>query len=172
MAQEEQIKTTFERKAKLLGARESLGQGTATTIARATEGLTCEAHEGDYKITIDVGEASGGNNKGPNPGLLARAALGSCLAMSYVTWSAKRGLPINNVEVQIQADYDARGHYGVADVTAGYLEVRYNVTIESDAPEADILAMVDEADHHTAILDVFGRSQPMRRDVNIVAPKK
>ena len=170
MSQQERVKTAFERKAKLLAARESLGQGTAITVARATDGLTCEIEEGDWKLTCDVGDASGGNNKGPNPGLYARGALGACLVMSYVTWGAVRGIPIQNVEVEIHADYDARGHYAVADVSLGYLKVRYNVTIESDAPEADILAMMDKADEHTAILDVFARAQPVRRDVKIVAP--
>ena len=171
MSQEKKIKDAFERKAKLLAARESLGQGTATTVARLADGLTCEIEEGDWKLVCDVGEVSGGNNKGPNPGLYARAALGSCIAMSYAIWGAHRDIPIKNVEVEIQADYDARGHYGVSDITAGYLEVRYNVTIESDAPEAEILEMMDEADRNTAILDVFERAQPMRRDVRIVAPK-
>ncbi len=170
MSQEEQIKTVFERKAKLLAARESLGQGTATTVARSTNGLTCQIEEGDWKLTCDVAEPSGGNNKGPNPGLYARGALAACLAMSYTTWAAVRGIAIKNVEIEIQADYDARGHYAVGEVTSGYLDVRYNVTIESDAPEADILEMMDKADQHTAILDVFAKKQPVRREVNIVAP--
>jgi len=170
MSQEEQIKTAFERKAKVLAARESLGQGTATTVARSTNGLTCEIEEGDWKLMCDVPEPSGGNNAAPNPGLYARGALAACIVMSYTTWAVLRGIPIKNVEVEIQADYDARGHYAVSDVTSGYLEIRYNVTIESDAPEADILEMMDKADQHTAVLDVFANKQPVRREVKIVAP--
>ena len=75
MSQEKKIKDAFDRKAKLLAARETLGQGTATTVARLTDGLTCEIEEGDRKFVCDVGDAAGGNNKGPNPGLYARAAL-------------------------------------------------------------------------------------------------
>jgi uncharacterized OsmC-like protein len=169
MSQTDRIKQAFERKARLLAARDSLGRGTAKTIARVTDGLTCEVEEGPWKLTCDVGEESGGNNRGPNPGLYARAALGSCLAMSYATWAAKRDVPVNGVEVEIQADYDARGHYGIGDVTPGYLEVRYIVRVESDAPASDVLAMMDEADKNTAILDVFGTAQPMRREVEIIA---
>jgi uncharacterized OsmC-like protein len=172
MPHEERIKTAFERKVKALSARPSIGRGTAVTTARLIDGLTCEIEEGDWKLVADMGEVSGGNNKGPNPGILGRAALGSCLAMGYALWAAERDIRLKSVEVEIQADYDASGHYGVNDdVTAGYTEVRYMVTIESDAPEADITKMVDEADAHTPLLVVFGKPQPLKRELRVVAPR-
>lgn len=167
---DDKIKTAFERNAKALGLRPTLGQGTAATKVRVVDGLTCEIEEGSWRLVADMGERSGGNNAGPNPGVLGRAALGSCLAMSYAMWAAHRGVPLQGIEVEIQADYDARGHYGVADVPAGYVEVRYLVTIESDAPEPEIVSLLDEADAHTSYLDVFARPQPMRREVRVVAP--
>jgi uncharacterized OsmC-like protein len=171
MSQQEKIKTAFERNAKALELRPTLGQGTAVTKARLVEGLTCEVEEGDWKLIADAGEKSGGNNKGPNPGILGRAALGSCLAQNYAMWAARQGISLKSLEVEIQADYDARGHYGVADVTCGYLEVRYIVTVESDAPEADIIEWMDEADRHCPYYIVFGEPQPLRREVCIVAPR-
>ncbi|NIV03707.1 MAG: OsmC family peroxiredoxin, partial [Calditrichae bacterium] len=58
----------------------------------------------------------GGNNQGPNPGIFGRAALGSCLAIGYMRWAAKLGVPISKIDIEVQTDYDARGEYGVAKV--------------------------------------------------------
>ena len=171
MEGEERIRTAFERNAKAMTLRPSLGQGTAVTKVRLLEGLACEIEEGKWKLIADMGEKSGGSDSGPNPGVFGRAALGSCLAMGYAWWAARRGVPLSGVEVEVQADYDSRGHYGIADVSPGYTEVRYIVTIESDAPEEEILRMMDEADAHTPYYDVFARAQELRREVRVVTPQ-
>jgi uncharacterized OsmC-like protein len=112
-------------------------------------------------------EQAGGGGSAPTPGVLGRAALGSCLAIAYMMYAAKLGVPIAGLEVEIQADYDDGALFGVAAVPAGYSEVRYVVTVESDAPEADILRVLDESDAHDPYLDVFRRAQPCRREVRI-----
>jgi uncharacterized OsmC-like protein len=163
----ERIRTAFERNAKALSLRGSLGRGTAVTRVRVREGCTCEVTEGPWAFTVDMGEKSGGNNAGPNPGVLGRAALGSCLAIGYMMWAAKRGVAIDALEVEIQADYDSRGYHGVGEVAPGYEEIRYLVRVESGAPEAEVLGMLDEADAHSDYLAVFARPQKLRREVQI-----
>lgn len=170
MKGQEEIKAKFERNRKALQLRPSIGQGTAVTRVRLIEGLTCEIEEGSWKLTADMGEKSGGANRGPNPGILGRAALGSCLAIGYAMWAAKLDVPYSSLEVEVQADYDSRGGHGVDDVEPGYAQIRYVVTIESDAPESEILDMLDQADAHSDFWYVFARAQELRRDVRIVAP--
>lgn len=170
MKGEEHIRTVFARNAKALTLRPSIGQGTAVTNVRMREGFTCDVVEGPWKLTADLGEKSGGNNAGPNPGIYGRAALGCCLAMGYVRWAAMLGVPLSGLEVEVQADYDARGEYGVADLSPGYSEIRYIVTIESEAPEADIMRMLDVADVHTSFLAVFSQPQQVRREVRLMTP--
>ncbi|HMB90307.1 MAG TPA: OsmC family protein [Rhodothermales bacterium] len=169
MPDQDKIRAAFERKAEILARRPAIGQGTAVTKIRIREGMVCDVEEGPWKLTVDLGEASGGTNTAPNPGVYGRAALGSCLAMSYVMWAAKLDVPISHLEVEVQADYDAGSHYGVSDAPPGYQEVRYLVTVESPASEADLLHLLDKADAHTPYLDVFGRAQPMRREVRHLA---
>ncbi len=106
MDSKERIKIAFDRNAKALSLRPTLGTGTAVTRVRLREGLTCDIEDGEWKLTADMGEKSGGNNQGPNAGVLGRGALGSCLAMSYAQWAAQLGVPVAGVEVEIQADYD------------------------------------------------------------------
>jgi uncharacterized OsmC-like protein len=169
MAGRNQIKTLFERNREALTLRPAIGQGTAVTRVRVVEGMTCQVEEGDWKLTVDLGEKSGGNNRGPNPGVLGRAALGACLAQSYTMWAAYCGVPLDVVGIEIQADYDASGHYGIGDVTPGYSEVRYVVTVESEASEVEIAELLDEVDTHTPYLAVFGEPQPLRRELRVHA---
>lgn len=164
---QERIRNVFERNRKALSLKPAIGQGTAATRVCVKQGLTCEVEEGPWKLTVDMSSKHGGSSSGPNPGVLGRAALGSCLAMSYARWAAVLGVEITGLEVEIQADYDARGEYGVGDVLAGYGEVRYVVRIESDAPEMEIARVLDAGEEHTPYLDVFRHPQRVRRIVQI-----
>ena len=57
----EKIKTAFDRQTRALELRPGIGQGTARTKVRVTDGLTCEAEEGPYRLTVDMNEKWGGN---------------------------------------------------------------------------------------------------------------
>jgi uncharacterized OsmC-like protein len=161
------LKTTFERCAKALKLRPSLGRDTGITKARIREGLICDIEAGPWHFVADMPKAAGGSETAPTPGAYGRAALGSCLAVGYMMHAAKLGVPIRALEVEIQADYDDGALFGVSDAPPGYLEVRYVVTVESGAPEAEVLRVLDEGDAHSPYLDVFRRSQTCTRSVRI-----
>ena len=164
------LKTALERNAKALAMRPSLGQGTAKTRVRLKPGLECEVTEGAWTLTVGMGEKSGGNNAGPNPGILGRGALGTCLAVGYAMWAARLDVPIDTLEVEVQADYDSRGELGVSDeVTPGYSQIRYVVSIASPAPESAVLHVLDTADKYSPYLDVFRRALDVKRDVHYTA---
>jgi uncharacterized OsmC-like protein len=167
MSDAERIKTAFGRISEAMSRRPALGRGTGVSKIRVTSGLRCEIQEGPWRLTADMPEQAGGSGSAPTPGVLGRAALGSCLAIAYMMYAAKLGVPIAGLEVEIQADYDDGALFGVSAGPAGYSEVRYIVTVESDAPEADILRVLDESDAHDPYLDVFRRAQPCRREVRI-----
>lgn len=171
MESRERIRTSFQRNSRALKLRPSIGRGTAVTRVRLEGGLRCVIEEGGWRLVADLSPKSGGGDAGPNPGILGRGALGSCLAMSYVIWGAVLDVPITGVEVEVQADYDAGGHYGVAEVAAGYSQVRYVVTIESDAPEQEILRLLEIADERASYHDVFKRPVELRREVRILATR-
>lgn len=169
MSSPEKIQTAFNRTVKALSLKPSLGLGTGVSKAKITNGLTCEISEGDWKFFADMPEQVGGNIVGPTPGVYGRAALGSCLAIGYMMHAAKMNVPVNELEVEIQADYNDGALFGtVNNVPPGYLEVRYTITIKSSADENEILHMLDEADAHSPYLDVFSRGQKCVRRVNIV----
>jgi uncharacterized OsmC-like protein len=171
MSELEKIKLAVERGTKALTLKPSLGLGTGISKTRIKNGLTCEIQEGNWKFIADMPETIGGNVQGPTPGVYGRAALGSCLAIGYMLMAAKMNIPVASLEVEVQADYDDGALLGTSNVAPGYLEVRYTITIESEAAEEDILRMLDDADQHSPYLDVFSRPQNCKRDVHIISPK-
>ena len=79
----DEIRTIIERNVKAVTLRPSIGQHTGRTNVRLKPGLECEVIEGPWRLTVAMGEKSGGTNAGPSPGVLGRGALGSCLALGY-----------------------------------------------------------------------------------------
>ena len=166
-----QIKKAFERSAKAISLKPSLGYGTGLSKAKIINGLNCEITEGKWKFFADMPEGVGGNATAPTPGVYGRAALGSCLAIGYMMRAAVMQITIHSLEVEIQADYDDGVLLAVSDSFPGYSEIRYTVTVETDASQEDVMKLLDEADHHSPYLDVFTRGQTCIRKVNIVAAK-
>jgi uncharacterized OsmC-like protein len=115
-----------------------------------------------------MSDKAGGISAGPNPGVLGRAALGSCLAVGYAMWAARLDVELESLDVDVETDYDSRGELGVADeVPPGYLQVRYRVTVRSPASEADIRRVIDVADKYSPYRDVFARAHDIRRELVI-----
>jgi len=173
MAGAKDIKTIQERNIKALKLRPSAGQGTATTIVRVRSGVTCDIEDGGWKLVADEMPGDGGAGLGPDPGVLVRAGLGSCLAMGYVMWAALKDVPLDSVEVTVEADYDARGMFGVDDsVPPGWPAVRYTVVIGSPAPEEKVRELAEYADRVSPILDDLRRAVPVSGELRIAAGKR
>jgi len=171
MTSQQKIKEAVIRSSKALSLKPSLGLGTGISKAKVTDGLSCEITEGKYKLNADMPESAGGNASGPTPGVYGRAALGSCLAIGYMMKASAMNIKIDSLEVEVQADYDDGALFGTSPAPPGYLEIRYTVTIASDAAEDEILKMLDVADKQSPYLDVFARQQKCTRDVHIISSK-
>ena len=173
MADAKDLKTAIERNIKALSLRPSIGRGTATTVCRIRDGTTCDIEDGQWKLVADEMPGDGGNGLGPDPGVFGRAALGSCIAMGYVMWAAVREIPLDFVEVIVEADYDGNPIYGLDDATPpGWSAMRYKAIISSPAPDEAIRDLVDFADRHSSLLGSFDRAIPVTREVQITAPAR
>jgi len=167
----ERIRAAHARSVEAVRLRPARAMGTAVARVAVTDGMTCEVVEGPYRLVVDMPERLGGNGRGPNPGVYGRASLGACLAMTYVRWAAENDLPIRRLEVEIEADYDARGELGVDDgVTPAYTQVRYTVAVETDAPEEEVRRVFDYADRTCPYLHVWTDPLDLRRQLRITRP--
>ena len=170
MQNRETIKSALDRNVAAITAQPSAGQGTAVTRVHWRHGLTCAVDDGPWKLVVGMTGKHGGDDAGPNPGVFGRTALGSCLAIGYAMWAARMNVPIRSLEVEVHADYDARGELGIDDsVRPGYTEMRVVVSIGSDAPESDVLAMMEMAERHSSYLDDYRNPVPVKREVRFVS---
>jgi uncharacterized OsmC-like protein len=163
-----EIKSSFERVAEHLRLNPERGCNTLVSSTRITDGLACQTVEGGWKLNADMPSKVGGSDSAPTPGVLGRAALGSCLAIGYMLWASKLEVPIDSLEVEIQADSDDGALFGASDAPPGYTEVRYCVRVQSSATEEEILKVLDAGDSHDPYLDIFTRAIPCKRQVEIV----
>lgn len=166
------LRRAFERNAEAVSLRPSVGRGTARTTTRWEAGAPCEIREGEWTLVADLSEASGGSGEDPNPGVLGRAALGSCLALGYAQQAAVEGVPIDAVQVEVEADYDAAPQYGLGDCPPGWSSLRYRVKVESPADEGQVRELADRVDRLSPLLDVFRRAVPLKRDLVLDAPRE
>lgn len=169
----EDVKAALERNVAAVSRRPSVGQGTAVTRVRLGDNLRCEVEDGPWTLAVGMTDKYGGDDSAPNPGVLGRAALGSCLAIGYSMWAARLDVPITSLEVEIQADYDVRGELGVRDdVRPGYSEMRYIVTVQSEASEEEVMRVLDTAEHHSSWLDDIANPVPVTREIRLRTPER
>jgi putative redox protein len=149
----------------------SAGRGTARTRARITEGLACRIDDGRWSFAADMSDKGGGGGTAPDPGVLGRSALASCLAVGYAMWAAHAGVPFTALEVEVEADYDARAEYGVGEGPPGYEALRWIVRVESPAPESEVRRVLATAEERSPWLALIRDPQRLESEVVIRSPQ-
>ena len=165
MSSTQRIRDAFDRMQHVFAKRPAVAGATATMRARIIDGLHCEAREGDWLFSLDLPVDAGGTNAGATPGVHGRAALASCLAMSYSIELARAGIEARSVEVEVQADYDNRGLVGMDNIRPGYLNVRHTLYLDTDAPLDVVQPALEKAQRNSPYLDVFAVAQPVSGQV-------
>lgn len=161
----QRIRDAFNRMQQVFAKRPAVAHATATMRARIVDGLHCEAREGDFVLSLDLPVEAGGTSAGATPGVHGRAALASCLAMSYSIELARAGIEARSIEVEVQVDYDNRGLLGMDNVRPGYLNVRHTLYLDSDAPLDQMRSALEKAQRNSPYLDVFANAQPVSGQV-------
>ena len=162
------IGRAVERLEAAVVGRPGFGVGTSHSVTTLREGLRCTTVEGEWSTDADLRPAIGGGGSAPTPNVLMRAALGSCMAMTYRLRAARHGVELTSVRVSVEADSELAGML-LCDAAAppGYTEVRYHVEVDSPDDPARVLAILDEGDRLSPLLDVFSRANTMRRTTEI-----
>ena len=161
------IREICERNVRILTLKPDKGHLTCATRARVEDGLRCSIEEGSWTLSADMPGKAGGDESAPTPGMLGRGALASCLAMGIVMWAARMNIPVDAVDVEIEADFDARGELGMDEAPVGYSELRRSISIQSSADEAALLELVDTAERYSPYLNVFASAQSMQRSLRL-----
>ena len=159
MSSREDIRDALDRASRTVAQKPSFGQRVYTNIAVIEDGLSCRMHEKNSILTADLPRGMGGDDTGPSPSVLFRAAISSCVAMGVKMWAARRDVEIARVEVCVETDVDARGQLGVAEAVApGFGAIRLQIRLESCADPDLLNEIVQTSLRYSPLMDALRHS--------------
>lgn len=168
MASAQQIKAALDRAANMVSTRPAVGQRVYLSTAIVEDGLTCHVQEKDHVILADLPASMGGENQGPSPSALLRAALSSCIAIGVKMWAAKFDVPVERVEVRVETGVDARGQFGVADeITPGFESFRTYIEVVSPASRDRITEVVETSLRYSPLVVALRQSQTIETKLSV-----
>jgi organic hydroperoxide reductase OsmC/OhrA len=138
---------------------------TSVRVRTVQDACVAVGWTGNRTLTVDRPEQAGGMGLGFNGGELLLLAIGGCYCNDVFREAAKLGMLIKSVQVDVQADW------GGEPVRAQ--NVTYSTRIEAEASEADILALIDQADRVAEIPNSLRFGTPvMLTEVQAISVEK
>jgi hypothetical protein len=143
-----------------------------TRVAAQQQQLAADPDLG--KITLHAGS---GNCPDPgNPDLLPTLrilqALAQCHEQTYRLYAEALGIPLQGVQVRLQAALDLRGLYAAADrIRAGLTNVQATVEISSPADIYEIERLRVTVERHAPVLDIVRNPTPVRIELVLTHSK-
>ena len=82
--------------------------------------------------------------------------LASCLTAGVASVAQNRGIQLRSVESQVEGNHDIRGILGVdADVRNGFNDIKVTFSIDADASQEEIEALVAQSQKRSAVFDAL-----------------
>lgn len=121
----------------------------ASTVWKSTVdwkgGFRSEARSRDFApVLSDEPSSLGGEDTAPNPVEQLLGALGNCLAVGYAANATAAGIELNSLRIELEGDLDLHTFLGLSDGHAGFETIEANVSIDSNATEAQIQDLHDK----------------------------
>ncbi|MFQ5613597.1 MAG: OsmC family protein [Anaerolineae bacterium] len=115
-----------------------------TTWAKGS-GFRSEAQIRDFSVPMDEPDVLGGSNTAPNMVEMVLGAYGCCLTTGYVMNAGLRGIELEDVKIDLEADLDLNGFFDLKDgVWPGYTDVRAKVHLTAPAASPEQLRELHE----------------------------
>ncbi len=126
---------------------------------RLEEGVRCSAKVRNFEpMGVDEPPELGGEDTAMNPVELVLVALGTCQEIMYGAYAAVMDIELESVEVEVKGYLDVRGLFAMAEVAAGYKNIRFETNIKSPASPEQIRKLVETVESHCPVLDTITRS--------------
>ena len=115
-----------------------------------------------FIITADAPPGLGGVDAAPAAVEVALGALAACLSSGIAANAALFDVPLDALDVDLEADIDLRGLLGHdKSVRNGFSNIRYTVTIQSPAPEDKVRRCKETIDRKSPVLDILTTPVPV-----------
>jgi uncharacterized OsmC-like protein len=109
-----------------------------------------------FTIMVDEPPDLGGGDNAPFPIEVVLAALAGCVTNGTATNAALFDVPIDGIEMELEAHVDARGFLGHdKSVRNGITDINYTITIQSPAPEDKVRRCKETIDRKSAVRDTL-----------------
>ncbi len=170
----------------LLGAREALSQ--APEAAQFTWRATCEwvngthstsnvesffglgeeqSHRTTFSFDTDHPEIFASEDHGATPVELVLAGLAGCLTAGVAAVAQNREIQLNSVKAVLEGGMDIQGILGIdSDVRNGFDGIKVKYTIDADATDDEIRALVAQSQKRSAVYDCITNPTNVTVEVN------
>ena len=115
-----------------------------------------QQHVREFRLDSDHPQIFAAEDNGPTPVEYVLVGLAGCLTAGIASVAANRGIELRSVKATLEADMDLYGILGIdADVRNGFNGITVNYTIDADASEEDIAAVVAQSQKRSAVFDII-----------------
>jgi uncharacterized OsmC-like protein len=143
----------------MIKAKSTWCRGTMTQVTLGewyAGGNRMTAPSRRFTIMVDEPPDLGGGDGAPFPIEVVLAALAGCVTNATATNAALFGVPIDAIEMDLEAHMDARGFMGHdKSVRNGITDINYTITIQSPAPEDKVRKCKETIDRKSAVRDTL-----------------
>jgi uncharacterized OsmC-like protein len=115
-----------------------------------------QRHVREFRFDSDHPEIFASEDNGPTPVEYILVGLAGCLTAGIASVAANRGITLHSVKATLEADMNIYGILGIdGDVRNGFDGITVNYTIDADASEEDIAAVVAQSQKRSAVFDII-----------------
>jgi uncharacterized OsmC-like protein len=115
-----------------------------------------QRHKTEFTFDADHPEIFASEDMGATPVEFVLVGLASCLTAGIAAVAQNRGIQLRSIEAQLEGAMDIQGILGVdSDVRNGYDDIKVSFTIDADASQKDIEALVAQSQKRSAVFDVI-----------------
>lgn len=144
---------------RTIKVRASWLRGTKTLVEigeHHTDGTRVTPTTRKFMVTVDAPPALGGVDAAPAAAEMLLASLASCLTSGIAANAALFDVPIDALDIEMDAAIDFRGLFGHdKSVRNGPSDIHYTVTIQSSAPEDKVRRCKETIDRKSPVLEVL-----------------
>ena len=143
------------------------GTHSYTTVEKFTGLGEQHDHKETFGYDLDHPELFASEDNGPTPVEMVLVGLAGCLTAGVASVAQMREIQLRSVTATLEADMHLHGVLGIdPDVRNGFSAVRVHFTIDADASQADIEAIVAQSQKRSAVYDILTSPTNVVVDVN------
>jgi uncharacterized OsmC-like protein len=131
--------------------------------------VTCKIETGRGLAVVGIHPKCGGSGLDLCSGDLLLEALIACAGVSLKATASVLSIPVKSATISAEGDVDLRGTLGIADnVPVGFKEVRLRFDVETDAPQSDLVQLLEVTERYCVIFQTIQGRPNTKASINAI----